>query len=152
MDIGCGHGRACRYLGLAGFEAVGVELDSPTLREVKQRDSSTIPDFVLADGRQLGFRDQSFDYVISLASTLSEKHRLWMGREDRVSLIQEATRVARPGGLIIANFVHRYWSLKSFLSFLRNYWMRIREKAAGKSTELGDYQNQKKNLDFELKR
>jgi SAM-dependent methyltransferase len=141
LDIGCGHGRACRHLGVEGFEAVGIELDSDTLREgrLSDRDSGSVPEFVLADGRRLCFRDSSFDYAISLASTLSEKHRLWMSREDRVSLIREGVRAVKPGGLLIVNFVHRYWSLKSFFSFFGNYWMWIREKAAGKKTELGDY-------------
>ncbi len=141
LDLGCGSGRACRYLGVAGSEAVGVELDSQTLRDARQRGKRPREDceFIRADGRKLGFRNQTFDYVISLASTLSEKHRLWMGREDRVSLIREAVSVTRPGGLILVNFVHRYWSLKGFFSFFKNYWMWITEKATGKRTELGDY-------------
>jgi SAM-dependent methyltransferase len=137
LDIGCGHGRACRYLRAEGFEAVGVELDSDTLQE--RRGSGNGPEFIRADGRRLCFRDSSFDYALSLASTLSEKHRLWMSREDRVSLTREGLRVLKPGGLLILNFVHRYWSPKSFLSFLRNYWMWIVEKGGGKRTELGDY-------------
>ncbi len=136
LDVGCGSGRACRYLAVEGSEAVGVELDSQTLRDTESREDCK---FVRADGRRLCFRDQTFDYVISLASTLSEKHRLWMQREDRVSLLQEAVRVTRPGGLILVNFVHRYWSLKGFFSFFKNYWMWITEKATGKRTELGDY-------------
>ncbi len=141
LDIGCGSGRACRYLAVAGSEAVGVELDSQTLRDARQRRKEPRQDceFIRADGRILCFRDQTFDYVISLASTLSEKYRLWMQREDRASLLQEAVRVTRPGGLILVSFVHRYWSLKGFFSFLKNYWMWITEKATGKRTELGDY-------------
>ncbi len=141
LDVGSGAGRACHYLAVAGWEAVGVELDSQTSRAARQRkrEPGEHCEFIRADGRKLCFRDRSFDYVISLASTLSEKHRLWMRREDRVSLLQEAARVTRPGGFILVNFVHRYWSLKGFFSFLKNYWMWITEKAAGKRTELGDY-------------
>lgn len=116
-------------------------MDSQTLRDARHRskESHESFEFICADGRRLCFRDETFDYVISLASTLSEKHRLWMQRDDRVSLLHEAVRVTRPGGLILVNFVHRYWSLKGFLSFFKNYWMWIAERATGKRTELGDY-------------
>jgi len=141
LDVGCGHGRAGHYLGSEGFEVVGVDVDLDTLREARQLSGAHMEaaGFILADGRNLCFRDQSFDCVMSLASTLSEKHRIWMCRRDRVSLIREGVRVAKPGGLVIVNFVHRYWSLKGFVSFFRNYWMWISEKAAGKRSELGDY-------------
>jgi SAM-dependent methyltransferase len=141
LDIGCGHGRACRYLGLDGFEAIGVDMDSETLQDARRLagPDNSAEELVLADGRQLCFQDQSFDYLISLASTLSEKHRLWMSREDRICLIHEGARVLKPGGLMIVNFVHRYWGLKSFFSFFRNYRMWISEKTTGKRTEFGDY-------------
>ena len=66
LDIGCGRGRACRYLEVDGFETVGVELDSETLREgrLPDRGSGSVPEFILADARELCFRDCSFDYTI----------------------------------------------------------------------------------------
>lgn len=141
LDVGCGHGRACRYLEIHGFDMTGVEVDLETLQTARRLDggSAVAADFILADGRTLCFRDRSFDYLICLSSTLSEKHRLWMSREDRISLIRDGVRVLKPGGVMIVNFVHRYWSMKSFFSFFRNYWMWISEKMVGKRTEFGDY-------------
>lgn len=139
LDIGCGRGRTSDYLSLEGLEVIGVDLDWRTLKEAKAHHSGSSSQFVLADGRRLCFRDGCFGYVVSLASTLSEKHRVWMSRKDRQAIILEATRLTKPGGLIVFNFVHRYWNTAGFLKFLRYYWMWIMEKTSGKRTELGDY-------------
>ena len=141
LDLGCGKGRLGQYIGQAGFETVGVELDIETIKQAHRVDlgQNTGNRLILADGRDLCFRSESFEYVVSLASTLSEKHRLWLTRRGRAIMVKEAVRVTKPGGLIIVNFVHRYWSLKSFLSFFKHYWMWLREKVTGKKTEFGDY-------------
>jgi SAM-dependent methyltransferase len=141
LDLGCGGGRSSVYLNLQGFDAVGVEIDLPTLTQAKQwnRENRASCDFVRADGRNLCFRKECFDYVLSFGSTLSEKYRLWMGKEDRREMISEAVRVTKSGGVVIVNFVHRYWSFRHFLSFMKNYMNWAREKLRGVRTELGDY-------------
>jgi SAM-dependent methyltransferase len=141
LDLGCGRGRISVYLNLQGFDAVGVEIDLPTLTQAKQlnRENNASCEFVRADGRALCFREECFDYAISFGSTLSEKYRVWMGKEDRRDMISEAVRVTKSGGVIMVNFVHRYWSFRHFLSFMKNYVSWAREKLRGIRTELGDY-------------
>src|SRR2546425_5383962 len=141
LDLGCGRGRFSVYLNLQGFDAVGVEIDLPTLTQAKQlnRENNASCEFVRADGRALCFREECLDYTISFGSTLSEKYRIWMGKEDRRDMISEAVRVTKSGGVIIVNFVHRYWSFRHFLSFTKNYVNWAREKLRGVLTELGDY-------------
>ena len=141
LDIGCGRGRSSVYLNLQGFDMVGVEIDLPTLTQAKQlnRENNASCEFVRADGRNLCFREARFDYAVSFGSTLSEKYRLWMGKEDRREMISEAVRVTKSGGVIIVNFVHRYWSFRHLLSFMKNYVNWAREKLRGVRTELGDY-------------
>ncbi len=141
LDIGCGRGRSSVYLNLQGFDAVGVEIDLPTLTQAKQlnRENNASCEFVRADGRNLCFRKECFDYAVSFGSTLSEKHRLWLEKEDRLEMISEAVRVTRPKGIVIVNFVHRYWSIRHLLSFTKYYANWAKEKLLRKRTELGDY-------------
>ena len=123
LDIGCGGGRSCVYLNLQGFDAVGVEIHLPTLAQAKHlnKENGASSDFVRADGRTLCFREECFDYVVSFGSTLSEKYRVWMGKEDRRQVMSEAVRVTKSRGVVIVNFVHRYWSFRHLLGFMKYY-------------------------------
>lgn len=141
LDLGCGSGRAGLLFATNGFDVVGVDIDSPTLHEARRVAKENRVDFALiqADARRLCFRSESFDHVVSLASTLSEKHRVWLNESDRRVSVDEATRVARLNGNILVSFVHRYWSLRGLVSFLKHYLKWAMEKISGKRTELGDY-------------
>lgn len=141
LDLGCGGGRGSVYLNLQGFYVVGVEIDLPTLAQARQlnKENGASSDFVRADGRNLCFREECFDYVVSFGSTLSEKYRMWMRKEDRREMISEAVRVAKSRGTVIVSFVHRYWSFRHFLVFMKYYVTWVGEKLHRKRTELGDY-------------
>ena len=141
LDLGCGGGRSSVYLNLQGFDAVGVEIDLTTLAQARQlnRENGASCEFVRADGRNLCFREKCFDYVVSFGSTLSEKYRLWLEKEDRREMISETVRVTRPEGIVIVNFVHRYWTFRHLLSFMKYYVNWARKKLLRKRTELGDY-------------
>ena len=141
MDLGCGRGRSSVYLNRQGYDVTGVEIDLPTLHHAQQlnRENDGSCAFVRADGRSLCFREERFDYVISFGSTLSEKYRLWMERKDRLEVISEAVRVTRSRGVVVVNFVHRFWNFRHFLSFMRYYVDWARERLFRKRTELGDY-------------
>ncbi len=133
--------RSSVYLNLQGFDALGVEIDLPTLSHAQQlnRENGASCQFVRADGRSLCFRDECFDYVVSFGSTLSEKYRLWLESEDRLKIISEAVRVTRSGGVVLVNFVHRYWSFRHLFSFMKYYANWAWEKLLRRRTELGDY-------------
>jgi ubiquinone/menaquinone biosynthesis C-methylase UbiE len=141
LDLGCGGGRSAVFLNLHGFDAVGVDIDSPTLAQARRlrREEKVSCEFVRADGRNLCFREECFNYVVSFGSTLSEKYRLWLEKEDRQEMISEAVRVTKPEGVVIVNFVHRYWSFTHLLRFTKYYVNWAREKLLRKITELGDY-------------
>ncbi len=141
LDLGCGGGRVAVYFSLKGPRVVGVDIDMASIEKAKalKKESYGDSDFVLADARRLCFRSESFDYVLSFASMLSEKHNLWMTKSDRADISTEAIRVAKSDGLVLFSFVYRYWNLRGFLAFFKHYWMWVREKVAGERTELGDY-------------
>ena len=141
LDIGCGRGRSSVYFASQGFDAVGVEFDLPTMKEAMQLSSenNTPCEFLRVEARSLCFRDQTFDYVVLFGSVLSEKHRFWMKKNDRLAIVAEAIRVTKAGGVVVNCFVHSYWNLKGLLAFLQNYLIWFVEKMTQKKTELGDY-------------
>lgn len=141
LDVGCGSGRSSIYLNLHGFDAIGVEIDPPTLSQAKRlnKENGGSSEFVRADARNLCFREECFDYTVSFGSTLSEKYRLWLKKRDRLEIITEAIRVTRPGGIVIVNFVHRYGSFRHLFSFMKYYVSWAGEKLLRRRTELGDY-------------
>ncbi len=140
LDLGCGRGRGAAYFALHGFDPVGVDMYKPSLKQGRElKDNNMAFELISADARRLCFRDQSFDLVVSLASMLSEKRRMWMQREDRRDVIAEAVRVTKVGGTTIVCFVHRYWSLKGFFAFLRHYLVWAADRIAGRKAEVGDY-------------
>ncbi len=141
LDLGCGGGRSSVYLNLQGFDAVGVEIDLPTLAQARRlnRENGASCEFVRADARNLCFREECFDYAVSFGSTLSEEYKLWLKKEDRREMISEAVRLTTPGGIVIVNFVHRYWSFRHFLGFMKYYVNWASEKLLRRRTELGDY-------------
>jgi SAM-dependent methyltransferase len=142
LDLGCGKGRASVYFAEKGYQAVGVDIDLDTLRAAKRLASEIRPnscDFILADGCSLCFRGSVFDCVICFGSTLSEKFRVWLRRKDRESIVCESLRVANCKGMLIFNFVHRYWSVWGFIKFLRYYWAWGWKRLVGERIEFGDY-------------
>jgi SAM-dependent methyltransferase len=142
LDLGCGGGRATVYFATKGYNTVGIDMDLDTLRTAKKfaaEHGADLCEFVLADARELCFRDSGFDCVISFGSTLSEKFRVWLSKRDRESIVTEALRVTESGGTALFNFVHRYWNLRGLIKFLRYHGACVEKKLRGKRAEWGDY-------------
>ena len=62
LDLGCGYDSPIRYVPVA--HSTGVELFRPYLEESKKRGIHS--DYILADIRKIGFREDSFDAVLML--------------------------------------------------------------------------------------
>ncbi len=88
LEIGAGTGRIGKAFVAAGDFYVGVDTSLAMLREFPAKLGSCL--LVQADGRQLPFRDCSFDLVL-LMQVLS-------GVGDWQEILKEARRVLRPGG------------------------------------------------------
>ncbi|MBV1917155.1 MAG: class I SAM-dependent methyltransferase [Sphingomonadaceae bacterium] len=106
LDIGCGEGRHCHAVQmLTQAQAIGVDLDEPSLELARQRaqevdSNGPLAQFQSADASALPFADGSFDAAI--CSEVLEHV------PDTASLIAEAARVLRPGA-IFAVTVPRVW-------------------------------------------
>jgi SAM-dependent methyltransferase len=97
LDIGCNWGRWCVAASRNGFRATGID---PSLNAVRaayraSRQLGQTPEFVVGDGRNLPFADQSFDVVYSY-SVLQH-----FSKQDARASIAEAARVVKPGGTVL---------------------------------------------------
>src|SRR5690606_35849537 len=98
LELGCGTGRATRFLRLALPKAklTAVDLSSPYLKIAQENlDSLTRVDFLEADAENLPFRDGYFDAVVSVFLM----HEI--PKENRRSIVREAKRLLKPGGWLV---------------------------------------------------
>ncbi len=113
IDLGCGAGRhSIRFAG-RGFAVTAIDLSRPMLQVVgmKAGDAGVELLRVQANLCRLGcLPDQSFDYGISMFSTLG----MIRGRESRRRAFAEAGRILRPGG--------------RFAFHLHNLWLNLRDR------------------------
>jgi SAM-dependent methyltransferase len=113
VDVGGGTGVHARWLAAAGHR---VEVVDPMPRHVTA--ASALADEGLAvtarlgDARALPYDDRTADVVLLLGPLYH-----LIERADRVQAWQEAIRVVKPGGPVIAAAVNRFASLFSGLTF-----------------------------------
>lgn len=99
LDIGCGVGRHCIYLGARGFRMAGMDV-SPS--GVKQSQAACAARNIPFDGRvsdmsTLPWSDSTFDAALS---TSTIHHQL---RAALVRSMAEVARVLKPGGLFLVD-------------------------------------------------
>lgn len=107
VDLGCGSGRLSITFAQRGFQVLAIDLSPYMLQTVgaKARASKTTVDRIQANLCHLEcLRDQSFDYALSMFSTLG----MIRGRKARCRALAEAYRVLRPGGFL-ALHAHNLW-------------------------------------------
>ncbi len=94
VDLGCGAGLLAPHVGPLGFRHVGVDLVETSLRQAG--DHGVIP--VRADVRRLPLADRCAD-VVSAGEILEHV-------DDPSTVIAEACRVLRPGGLLVLDTIN----------------------------------------------
>ncbi|SLM98339.1 Methyltransferase domain-containing protein [Brevibacterium sp. Mu109] len=106
LEVGCGAGQCSRWLAEHGALATGVDLSSGMLeqasrlqREQPLADDAVPPTFLQADARSLPFPSGSFDIAFSSYGALPFV-------KDAESVLAEAARVLRPGGLWAFSVTH----------------------------------------------
>ncbi|TDD63095.1 SAM-dependent methyltransferase [Kribbella antibiotica] len=95
LDIGCGTGRNFETIRASGREVIGTDFSADQLRLARGRTSG--PLFV-SDAAALPIADESFDTAMIM----------WIHTdvEDFDLVLREATRILRPGGVLVVYGVH----------------------------------------------
>lgn len=100
LDVGCGGGFLTNALAEENFKAIhGVDLSEESVRVAKNHDKTGKVQYQSADAFHLPFPDQSFD-VLTAMDFLEHI-------EDPKAVIQEFSRVLRPGGIFIYHTFNR---------------------------------------------
>lgn len=125
LDIGCGNGRhlipsarRCRF-------AVGVDISFNMLticRKSLLENNITNFSLVRADATNLPFRDNTFDFILFIASL----HNI-RGRHQRVNALREVKRVMKDGGKALITVWAR-WQDRFFFTFLAEMFLRRHEE------------------------
>lgn len=94
LEVGSGTGRWAEWLVSTGCTYFGLDFNFHAISRCQQK---ALPNchLVNMDGRKIGFRDHTFDYVFSITAI---QHIPSKGWEDAV---REIARVARPNGTIV---------------------------------------------------
>ncbi len=117
LDIGCGTGISTRQLKGAGFNVVGIDMDSGMIEKAKAHGGI---EYVVAPANKLPFNDSEFDIVAAFTSF----H--WF--TDDVS-VAEIKRVLKTGGLFFVALKHKNESIET--EAFRNEYKSILSKYVG---------------------
>lgn len=105
LDVGCGAGLLTNALSLEGHAVAGIDLSEESLKIARSKDLTKKVRYEVANAYALPFPDASFDVVcaMDILEHVETPHLL----------IQEASRVLKPGGLF---FFHTF--NRNFLSYV----------------------------------
>lgn len=101
LDIGCGAGFLTNPLAVAGHDVTGVDASTEALDVAARHDSTGKVRYATGDATALTLPDAAFDVVcaMDLLEHVTEPERV----------VEEATRVLRPGGLFFFHTFDRTW-------------------------------------------
>ncbi len=101
LDIGCGAGILTNTFAQKGHRVSGIDLSAPSIEVARGRDTTRQVDYRVASAYELPYPDQTFDVVCAM-DVLEHV-------EEPLRLIQEASRVLKPGGLFFFHTFNRNW-------------------------------------------
>lgn len=118
LDVGCGVGRPTKDLAQFTGKIIAIDGNDKMLEEAKVRcDGIENLELKKDDALAMDFPDNSFDLVYASYNLIGD-----VEPEDKQKLINEMTRVAKPGGRII----NMLWKDdKETTEFLKGYYPKI---------------------------
>jgi len=105
LELGCGYGRIIEQLTAGALTIAGIDtsLDSLKLGKNILKNKPGIS-LSCMNAVCLGFKDNSFDFVLCLQNGISAFH------SDKLQLVKEAIRVTRKGGKILfSTYSEKFW-------------------------------------------
>ncbi len=103
LDLGCGHGRACRYLAQQGWQCDGVDFVEQAIATARQRTTAAgMADrltFHVASVAELDFLEPPYDLAIDVGCFHAQPLAV------RVRYAKHVARLLKPGGLFLL-FAH----------------------------------------------
>ncbi len=104
LDLGCGPGRHMAALKRRGARVLGLDLSADLLREARRRGTDREGGQLLrGDMRRLPLVDRSVDGVLSMFTSFGYFPR----DAENWSVLDEVSRVLRPGGFYLFDFLNR---------------------------------------------
>jgi len=106
IELGCGYGRVMKSVSSHVEHVVGIDTSGKTL-EYGAKYLSGLSNCYLfqMNAVQLGFQSQVFDAVLCVQNGLSAF------RVDSRTLVEEALRITRPGGLLLfSSYSPKFWN------------------------------------------
>lgn len=101
LDVGCGAGLLTNALALKQHRVTGIDLSQPSLNVAARHDRTKQVCYLQANAYDLPFADGSFDVVCAMDIL---EH---VEKPDK--LIEQASRVLRPGGVFFFHTFNRNW-------------------------------------------
>ena len=105
LELGCGYGRVLERLHPAAEDLCGIDTSLASLVAAREFLGASLPcHLAVMDAVRMAFRDRCFDIVLCIQNGISA-----FG-VDRLALLKEALRVARPGGIMLfSSYAERFW-------------------------------------------
>ena len=98
LDIGCGMGREAFCLHNRGFKVTAIDISEEVMEPARQYalESKRDIEFLLTNGLDLPFKNDTFDEVIIWAQTFG----LFYGEENQLHILRECNRVLKDNGIL----------------------------------------------------
>lgn len=116
LDVACGAGYLSNALAREGFNVTGVDLSFQKLQEAKTLDNTNTVRYIVANPLCLPFRTGTFDVVTAMDFLESS--------ENADQVINEMSRVLKPGGLFFYHSINRNFLTQLFAGKLAEWFGR----------------------------
>jgi 2-polyprenyl-6-hydroxyphenyl methylase/3-demethylubiquinone-9 3-methyltransferase len=114
LDISCGTGLLSNALASEGFHVTGVDLSPEKLRQAQIQDTTGSVRYIVANPSCLPFTPGTFDVVTAMD--------FWQREKNPEQIINEVSRVLKPGGLFFYHSFNRNFISEIFATKIADWF------------------------------